>query len=163
MFIGSADKFLECVTEWLPDHTRRLIPLADYFRHDHGRVMRRQASFTRAANAAYQALRPVSFDHGVMDHVHGGLVVEGRFGWADLGSWETWAALGRASSRTLAIDSHNVTVVSRPDHLVVTVGVRDLVLVHTPSATLLCRADKAQQVREVVKRLATDPRLAAYR
>mgnify|MGYP001578104693 CR=1 FL=1 len=175
IFVGSADKFLECVTEWLPDHTRRLVPLADYFRHDHGGVAQRhQASFTpfqgsrgagfaRAAKGAYQALRSVSFDHGVMDYVQGGLVVEGRFGWADLGSWDMWAALGHASSRTIAIDSHNVTVVSRPDHLVATVGVRDLLLVHTPSATLICRADKAQQVREVVKRLATDPRLAAYR
>ncbi len=164
IFVGSADKFLECITEWLPDHTRRLVPLADYFRHDHGGVAQhRQASFTRAAKGAYQTLRSVSFDHGVMDYVQGGLVVEGRFGWADLGSWDTWAALGHASSRTIAIDSHNVTVVSRPDHLVATVGVRDLLLVHTPSATLICRADKAQQVREVVKRLAADPRLAAYR
>jgi mannose-1-phosphate guanylyltransferase len=159
IFVGSADKFLECVTEWLPDHTRRLVPLASYFRDGHSRG----AGFARAAHAAYQALRPVSFDHGVMDHVHGGLVVEGRFGWADLGSWDAWAALARGSSRTIAIDSRNVMVVSRPDHLVATIGVRDLLLVHTPSATLLCRADKAQQVREVVARLAADPRLAAYR
>jgi mannose-1-phosphate guanylyltransferase len=175
IFVGSADKFLECITEWLPDHTRRIVPLAEYFRHERSGATRprrasftpphgsRGAGFTRAANAAYHALQSVSFDHGVMDHVQGGLVVEGRFAWADLGSWDAWAALGRASSRTIAIDSHNVTVVSPPDHLVATIGVRDLLLVHTPSATLICRADKAQRVREVVRRVATDPRLCAYR
>ncbi|MBI3083027.1 MAG: mannose-1-phosphate guanylyltransferase/mannose-6-phosphate isomerase, partial [Candidatus Omnitrophica bacterium] len=111
----------------------------------------------------YRALEAVSFDHGVMDHLQGGLVVEGRFSWADLGSWETWAGLCHPSPQTVAVDSHNVTVVSQDRHLVATIGVRDLLVVHTPSATLICRPDKAQEVREVVKRLSRDPRLARYR
>lgn len=164
MFVGTADKFLECVTEWLPAHTRRLAPLAAYFRRQGARqAPPNGASFARLAGSAYRALEAVSFDHGVMDHLQGGLVVEGRFSWADLGSWETWAGLCQSSSQTVAVDSHNVTVVGQGRHLVATIGVRDLLVVHTPSATLICRPDKAQEVREVVKRLSRDPRLARYR
>ena len=163
-FVGTADKFLECITEWLPDHVRRLMPLARVLRRDPGgRQGPGTASFALRARTAYRTLAPVSFDHGVMDHLHGGVVVEGRFPWADLGSWDTWARLGRASSRTVGVESGKVTVVSQEPHLVATIGVRDLLVVHTPSSTLICRTDKAQAVREIVKRLSADRRLAPYR
>jgi len=154
MFVGTADKFLECVTEWLPDHTRRLVPLASGLG---------TASFARRAVRAYRALDAVSFDYGVMDHVRGGVVVEGRFPWADLGSWETWARLSHGAARTIGVDSRNITVVSQGDHLVATIGLRDLLVIHTPSATLICPPSKSQTVREIVKRLSQSPRFARYR
>ena len=43
-----------------------------------------------------------------------------------------------------------------PKHLVAAVGVRDLVIVHTADATLVCHKNEAQKVREVVKKLATE-------
>ena len=153
-FVGTADKFLECVTEWLPDHTRRLVPLASELG---------TASFTRRAIRAYRTLNAVSFDYGVMDHVRGGIVVEGRFPWADLGSWETWARLSRGAARTVSVESRNITVVSQDDHLVATIGMRDLLVVHTPSATLICPPAKSQAVRDVVKRLARGQGLSRYR
>ena len=160
IFVGMADTFLGCVTEWLPDHTRYLVPLATSLRRERSLGT---ASFARRARRAYGTLQAVSFDHGVMDHFHGGLVVAGRFPWADLGSWDVWARLGQVAPRTVAIESQNVTVVGQPDHLIATVGVCDLLVVQTPSATLICRAGRAQAVRQVVKRLSTDPRLAPYR
>ena len=157
IFIGAAEQFLLRVTEWLPEHARRLAKVASAA----GRNSHRP---TPDAVQAYRALPAVSFDHGVMDHLRaGGLVVEGAFPWADLGSWDTWARLGAGGARTVSVDSRGITVVSQGDHLVATVGVRDLVVVHTPSATLVCRADQAQAVRDVVRRLGADARLARYR
>jgi mannose-1-phosphate guanylyltransferase len=89
-----------------------------------------------------------------MDHLQTGLIVEGRFSWADLGSWDTWARLGQSASRTIAVDSKNINVIGDHGHLVATIGVRDLVIVQTPTATLICHAQKAQ---------AANPRLAPYR
>ena len=154
MFIGTADTFLECVTEWLPEHVQQLVPLANGVGTN---------AFAARLTRAYRPLPAVSFDHGVMDHLRRGVVVEGRFPWADLGSWDTWARVGQAAARTLAIESRNVTVVSQGDHLVATIGVRDLLIVQTPSATLVCRLDRAQAVREVVKRLAANRQLASFR
>ena len=151
-FVGTADKFLECVTEWLPDHAKRLVPMA-------ARLSRQNGAMSRA----YRRLEPISFDHGVMDRVQGGLIVEGRFPWADLGSWDIWAKLARPACQTVAIGSRNVTVIGQDRHLIATVGVRDLLIIQTPSATLVCRQDQAQAVREVVRRVSTDPRLAAFR
>ena len=71
------------------------------------------------------------------------------------------ARLGQGASRTVLVDSRNVTVVG-PDHLVAAIGVKDLVIVHTPTSTLICRPDATQRVRDVVKRLETDRRLSRY-
>ncbi len=156
-FIGTAEQFLLRITEWLPEHARRLVRAASGLARGNGAGLRR-------ASRAYRALPAVSFDHGVMDHLRtGALIVEGDFPWADLGSWDAWARLGARAARTVGVDSHGVTVVSQDEHLVATVGVRDLVVVHTPSATLVCRADQTQAVRDVVRRLRTDARLAPYR
>ena len=159
-FVGTADRFLECVTEWLPDHARRLVPLASLLRRAGGA---QTAAFARRAGAAYRAVAAISFDHGVMDHLHGGLVVEGHFAWADLGSWDTWARLGRSQVRLLEVESRNIRAIGRPDHLIAAIGVRDLLIVQTPTATLVCHQEQAQAVRAVVQRIASDPRLAAYR
>jgi mannose-1-phosphate guanylyltransferase len=170
MFVGTADKFLECVTQWLPDYTRRLVPLASGL----GQPRRRaalgaqpgrleSAALARRVRAAYQALEGISFDHGVMDHVDRGAVVEGRFPWADLGSLDAWAGVQTGPGDTVAVDSRNVTILGHEDHLVATVGVNDLLVVHTPSATLICDPRKTQAVREVVRRVGATPRLSRYR
>lgn len=153
LFIGQAAVMLERLADTLPTHARQLTPL--------GAAWSRPDAAARA-RAAYRRLAPISFDHGVMAHLRGGVVVEGRFSWADLGSWDVWARLGRSNPRRVLLDSQNVCVVGQPDHLVAAIGVRDLLVVQTPTATLICRPDRAQEVRAVVKRLAAAPRLAAY-
>ena len=162
LFIGSAERFLECVTEWLPDHAQRLIPTVTGWLTRHPRAAF-AGTFPARLRSRYEALPATSFDHGVMTHLTGGLIVEGRFAWADLGSWDTWAQVGQAAARTIGVESENVTIVGQPTHLIATVGVRNLLVVQTPTATLICRPDKSQAVREVVRRVSADPRLAAYR
>ena len=169
MFVGTADKFLECVTEWLPDHTKRLLPLVknlrrpDYARARAPVLVANMRRFVRRAGRAYRMLEAVSFDHGVMDHLRGGVIVEAQFSWADLGSWDVWARLGRASSSTVAVDSQNVTVVGSGGHLIAAVGVQNLLVVHTPSATLICHPSRVQKVRDVVKRITADRQLSKFR
>jgi len=148
-FIGTAETFVRYVTEHLPNHARRLIVLAN-------------GAGAQRATRAYRSLEAISFDHGVMDHVREGLVVEGRFPWADLGSWEIWAGLGHTDARTMTVDGRNVTVVSQEPHLVATIGLRNVVIVHTPTATLICPTDRTQAVRDVVQRLAKRRLLARY-
>ena len=153
IFVGTAETFLERITEQLPEHVRRLWPL---------RTSVGTPAFAEAAAKAYRPLTPVSFDHGVMNHLRDGLVVEGRFAWADLGSWDLWTRLGRSRSSVVTVDSRNVTTVSETPHLFATIGMRNLLVVHTKDATLICPPEQAQAVRDVVKQLSCDRRLARY-
>jgi mannose-1-phosphate guanylyltransferase len=97
-----------------------------------------------------------------MDHVQGGVVIEGRFGWADLGSWDVWARASRGAAEHVGVGGGSVQVVSQEPHLVATIGVGELLVVRTKSATLICRPKQAQQVRQIVQLLSADPRLRAY-
>ena len=152
-FVGRVDTFLGCVTQWLPGHARRLTPLAGTLQTARG---------ARRMGAAYRALEAVSFDHGVMNHLRTGIVVEGDFEWADLGSWDTWARFSPAGASFIGVDSQNIGVVSQERHMVATIGLRDLLVVHSPSATLICPRNRTQAVREVVRRLSAHPRLKAW-
>jgi mannose-1-phosphate guanylyltransferase len=114
----------------------------------------------RALAAAYRALPAVSIDTGVLEKAARVAVVRARFRWSDVGSWSAlepfWATAGNGrnavSGRALAIDSRGC-VVDSPKRLVALLGVEDLVVVDTPDALLVCRKDRAQDVRLVVEEL----------
>lgn len=152
-FVARVDTFLKHLNRWLPRHLRELAPVAS---HARTRAARHQLE------EAYRRLQPVSFDHGVMAHLRDGLVIEGRFGWADLGSWDAWVKASETSTDVIGVESRNVQVISQAGHLVATIGLRDLLVVHTPAATLICPKHRAQDVRAVVGHLRTKARLAAW-
>ena len=153
IFVGRVTTFLTLIQRWLPDHARHLFPLG---------TMVSRPTFWRRARAAYREVRPVSFDTGVMAHVHDGDVIEGAFQWEDLGSWDSWMRVNRLKEPGLSIASRNVRVLSPEGHLVAAVGLEDAIIVQTTDATLVCRGSDAQAVRHVVARLSQDTRLSRY-
>ena len=77
--------------------------------------------------------------------------------WLDLGSWPAYAdAVGHdengnamEAERALAVESSNCLIASSdPKHVVALIGCDDLIVVHTPEATLVCHKDMAQKVKE---------------
>lgn len=111
--------------------------------------------------AIYQSLPAVSIDVGVMEKADDVLVLPASVGWSDVGHWDALGELmepdeaGNAvRGRQLGVDSSGCVVVNTDEkHLVATVGVDDLVIVHTHDATLVCSRQRVQDVREVVARL----------
>ena len=118
------------------------------------------AGGARALAAAYQRIPAISIDKGVLEHSRRVMVVRARFPWSDVGSWAAvepfWrnAANGHNTVRghALPIDSRGC-VVDSPDRLVALVGVENLVVVDAGDAVLVCRKDRAQDVRLVVDEL----------
>ncbi len=114
----------------------------------------------QALARAYQRVPAVSIDAGVLEHAERVAVVRARFPWSDVGSWAAveplWANGGHGPNavrgRLLAIDSQGC-VVDSPDRLVALLGVEDLVVVDTRDALLVCRKERAQDVRLVVDEL----------
>jgi mannose-1-phosphate guanylyltransferase len=82
-----------------------------------------------------------------------------------LGSWDSWVRLCAPHRKLCAIDSRNARVVSfdgAQDHLIALIGLDDVVVVRTPDATLICRADQAQSVRTAVAQLSADRTLRGH-
>lgn len=109
----------------------------------------------------YQRLEKISVDYAIMEKADNVVVANGDFPWDDVGDWpavgrhyEKDAAGNVARGGFVGLDASDCVVIGDKKHLVAAVGVRDLVIVHTPDATLVCHKNEAQKVRELVKKLA---------
>ena len=53
----------------------------------------------------------------------------------------------------LGLDTKGAIVRTNDDHLIVTLGLEDVIVVHTPNATLVADKHSEEQIRQVVKKL----------
>jgi mannose-1-phosphate guanylyltransferase/mannose-6-phosphate isomerase len=107
----------------------------------------------------YSRLKPISIDYGIIERSPDILMVPAKFRWSDLGSW---AALDEVIKKdksgnilkgnTINIGSQNSTVFAG-DRLVATIGLKGMVVVDTPDATLVTPKDRVQEVRKIVETL----------
>ena len=130
-------------------------------------AMRRGLDVGQSLTSLYEGLPNVSIDRALLEpaSVDGRVkVVPANVGWSDLGSWD---ALHRALAettgsldgvvtvgRTEDLGSQGVLAHSSAGRLVVTIGLRDTIVVDTPDVVLVCASDRAQDVRAIVDRLA---------
>lgn len=119
-----------------------------------------QPDFARVLDRDFTAIRGKSIDYAVMERYSPVVVVEAPFGWDDVGSWQALARSvgvdenGNAIlGKHLGIRTSGSIVRSTDDHLVVTLGLNDCIVVHTPDATLVADKSQEEAIREVVKAL----------
>lgn len=116
----------------------------------------------------YPRLPKISIDYAVMEPAsqHKGnasvVVVEMPVDWTDVGSWPALAEIlpvdehnNAVSAGTgLFLDSDDNVIFSQdPNHLISTIGVSDMIVVHARDATLICPKDQAQRVKELVAKV----------
>jgi len=108
----------------------------------------------------FTAIEGTSIDYAVMEHFKNIAVIEAPYDWDDLGSWRSLSRLAGTDrfdntiiGRHLGTNTRGAIVVTTDDHLVVTVGLEDCLVVHTPEATLVARKQDEEAVREIVKQL----------
>lgn len=112
-----------------------------------------------ALSEVYPALRSISVDYAVAERSDKVAVIPATFGWSDVGSWSSLHdhrpkdAPSFHQGRVVELDGGGNVLLAADGGTVATVGVRDLVVVHTADATLVCPRAEAQRVREVVEAL----------
>ena len=122
-----------------------------------------------AVMEAYPNVRATSIDYALLEpaSVVGQVaVVPADVGWSDLGSWDALLAAGTADVPTtiadgpsvIDVDSERVLIRAIGGRMVAVVGLRDLIVVDTPDALLVCASDAAQDVKQVVDRLKAEGR-----
>lgn len=107
----------------------------------------------------FKRLESISIDYAVMEKTERAAVIPADIGWSDVGSW---TALDDVSERdtsgnvitgnVIDVDSHD-SIIYAEKRLVATIGLKDIVVVDTPDATLVCSKDRAQDVKKVVAEL----------
>lgn len=119
-------------------------------------------------NAHAFSLQPdISLDYAVMERAENVSLVPAKFTWSDVGAWPAVAEAHTPDNNgnTLSCEGHidwvAVDTVGTHIHIdshghksvVATIGVKDLVVVHTPDAILISKKNQAQDVKKVVETL----------
>lgn len=109
----------------------------------------------------YPSLMRISIDFAVMERADRVLAVELGCHWVDVGSWPAIESIIEADvdgnvaacEHVMHLGSRGNIVVSEQKHLIATIGVDDLVIVHSPDATLICKRRDAQGIKELVSNI----------
>jgi mannose-1-phosphate guanylyltransferase len=114
-------------------------------------------SYPRTLRRVFPECPSISIDYGVMEKSQRIAVVPADFGWSDVGSFaalsDVRAAdhLGNVSEGdALVVDGRNNVVIAKGGRPVALVGIEDAVVVDAGDAVLVCRRDRAQDVRKAV-------------
>lgn len=109
----------------------------------------------------WSRLKRQTIDYGVMEKAERVAVLPaGGLGWSDVGSWDSLFEVlipdadgnVAVNAEHIEIDSHDTLVYSTGNQrLMVTIGMDNVVVVDSGDVLLVCKADQAQRVRDVVE------------
>ena len=111
---------------------------------------------------AWEETEQTTIDFGVMEKAERVAVVPADIGWHDVGNWARLAEIvqnrDRSSPRSLLGEGSRGVYVYSPEKVVALVGVEDVVIIETEDALLVCRKDRAEEVKGIVDRLQREGR-----
>lgn len=156
MFVWRARTLLDCIGRYEPAVHAGLSAVAQAWD-----TPQREEVLARV----YPTLKKISVDFAVMEPASRDPLVRVAaipmpLSWLDVGSWPSFAQTcphdgqnnALAAEKHLLSDTADCLVASSdPRHLIAMIGCRDLIVVHTPQATLVCRADQAEQIKQLQK------------
>ncbi len=107
----------------------------------------------------WRTIKPETIDVGIMERSRRVVTLPIDVGWSDVGSWATLLDLlpGDAHHNVivgehLGVDT-TASLIHSPHRLIATIGVKDMIIVDTEDALLVCPKERAQEVKHIVERL----------
>ena len=142
IFVWRAKTILDALKEFSPDISDRLQRLREAIDTDR---------WQQVLEVEFPQMPSISIDYAVLEKAAGRVcVLEAPFEWDDVGSWHALPRL-LSSDRDgntfdglcCAVETEGCIIRTSDKHLVATIGVKNLIVVHTPTATLV--ADKRDE------------------
>lgn len=101
----------------------------------------------------------ISVDYGILEKEIDMLVMPADIGWSDIGHWRAIKDIlsdgeeNIIKGKSINIDSYNNLIYSTSQKLIGTIGLKDMIIVETEDALLICPKDRAQEVKEIVSNI----------
>ncbi|SHJ39447.1 mannose-1-phosphate guanylyltransferase [Thermoclostridium caenicola] len=118
-----------------------------------------------ALEKAYSRIKGISIDYGILERSNDVYVIPGDFGWNDIGSWDALGAIfppdengNIIKADFIEIDTKNSIIYGQGKQLIATVGLKDMIVVNTDDALLICPKTRAQEVKDIVDKLKKNGR-----
>lgn len=150
MFIWRIDTILDEIRTYMPDLYEGLMQIENHLnKKDYHDVLVK----------TYGQMKKISIDYGIMEKSTKVYLTKGFFTWSDVGSWEEVYQLSEKNSDGNAITGKVYTdkvmdsYIYSPDKFTAVIGVDNLIIINYDDTLLVCRRDKAQDVKNVVEYL----------
>jgi mannose-1-phosphate guanylyltransferase len=156
MFFWRIRTFLDALKSYLPKTHQVFESLAtDIGKRNYKTNLKKLYHHLQNISVDYAILEPATRESGDPRV----LVIPADIGWSDIGSWgAVYELLAKSTGENIfagpgqSLDAEGNFLWS-PKKFVAAIGVRDLVVVDTPDALLICPRDRAQDVGKIVKAL----------
>jgi len=150
MFLWKTKTIIEKFKKYVPDDYRRLIRIKDSLG---------KGNFSEVLEKEFPEMDKNSIDYAILENEPKIALIPLDIIWSDVGSWtalkDTLISNNKENlvrGEHINFDSENLLVYGS-DKLITTIGVKDLIIVDTPDAILICDRNKSQLVSDVVKKL----------
>ncbi|ABL66381.1 mannose-1-phosphate guanylyltransferase [Chlorobium phaeobacteroides] len=155
MFIWHIDMFSKEIERSLPDLHRDFLNIYENIdTHNESEII----------EDVYSWIHPISVDYGIMEKAESVYMLEGEFGWTDLGNWDQVAKVSvqppySAASREkgiVMIDCEQMYIRKPKDKVVCLIGTSNLIVVDTGDALLICNKGDSHKVGTAFDQLRRD-------
>lgn len=152
MFVWKASVILTYFEKLLPDIYECLLKIGEAMGTEQEKEVIRQV---------YPVIPKISVDYGIMERAKGVLMVEGDFGWNDVGSFDALEEIYEKDENgnvvladTCLLDTQDCILYGDGKKLIATLGVKDLVIAQTKDILLVCDKKMAQDIKRIPEELA---------
>jgi mannose-1-phosphate guanylyltransferase len=150
MFISRVERMLEEFERQMPDFYSRLVEIKNSLgTPNYQDVLKRN----------WPLIAKQTIDYGIMEAAERVIVIPVEIGWTDVGSWGSLFEFlpANAAENVLVGDHLDIqtqrTLVFGKKRLIATLGVKDLIIVDTDDALLVCSREYEQEVKSIVEKL----------
>ena len=153
MFVWKASVILKRFAQLLPDIYACLTEIGDSMGTERER---------ETIEKIYPHIPKISVDYGIMERADNVIVLEGDFGWNDVGSLDTIEALYEPDENGNVVHGDTIRLHTKncisygADRLIVLNGVENLIVVETDDIVLVSDKNRAQDVKKIVEGLEAD-------
>lgn len=150
MFIWKASSILSNIESFMPETYEGLKKIEESIGTD---------IQNEVLNSEFEKFKSESIDYGIMEHAKDIYILPGTFGWDDVGSWLALERINPTnefgnvvSGNVISIDTKN-SIIHGGEKLVATVGLKDIIVVDTEDALLICDKDSTQDIKKIIENL----------
>lgn len=154
MFVWKASVLLNCIAHYAPQNFDGIKAIAAAWD---------TPNRNKVAGEIYPTLKKISVDFAIMEPASRDpkvrvAAVPMDLTWLDVGSWPSFGETCEKDEQSNAVgaahcvhlDSRGTMVASNdPGHLIATLGCDNLIIIHTPDATLVCPANRAEDIKKL--------------
>jgi len=148
IFVWRADAILRALAEYEPEIAARC---------DQLRPMIGTRQWDAGLAEIFPSMPSISIDYAVLERAKSVFVLPAPFQWDDVGSWQALPRFlphdndGNTVAAThCGIETHGCIIAGEKDHLIATFGVKDLIIIHTPTVTLVADRRDENSIRELI-------------